>query len=136
MKRRERASRTIAVATILLLLMTLEIASAFAPIAPNSPASTTSWLLGWNYRKSHVINSAPDAGNNYQLEITVHRANGADYGNDVYLNYRSLNWPNDIRFTGKDRVTELSYWLQSVNDYAATFWVKVADDLSYSGTTI
>ncbi|MCL4435978.1 MAG: DUF2341 domain-containing protein [Thaumarchaeota archaeon] len=135
MKRRENASKTVAVA-IILLLTTVNLASAFAPIAPNSTASTTPWLLGWNYRKSHTINSAPDAGNNYQVEITVHRANGADYGKNVYLNYRSLNWPNDIRFTGKDGITELNYWLEDSSTYTATFWVNVKDNLSYSGTTI
>ncbi|RLI85618.1 MAG: hypothetical protein DRP01_05810, partial [Archaeoglobales archaeon] len=30
------------------------------------------WLSGWQYRKSHVINSASGAGTNYQVRIKVH----------------------------------------------------------------
>ncbi len=105
-------------------------------VLSNNTASTTPWLSGWNYRKSHTINSAPNAGNNYQIEIVAHRGNGVDYDRDVYLNGRSLNWPNDIRFTGKDGITELNYWLQDSSTNTATFWVKVKDDLSYSSATI
>ena len=34
-------------------------------------SSGESWLSGWSYRKSHVINSATGAGTNYQVRVEV-----------------------------------------------------------------
>jgi hypothetical protein len=36
---------------------------------PVIKAYNDNWLLGWTYRKSHVINPARDAGTNYQVRI-------------------------------------------------------------------
>jgi hypothetical protein len=34
-------------------------------------ADPTGWLIGWSYRKSHVINPASGAGKNYQVKINA-----------------------------------------------------------------
>ena len=39
--------------------------------APAKSFNTTSWLVGWDRRKSHVINPASGAGTNYQVQIIV-----------------------------------------------------------------
>lgn len=94
------------------------------------------WLSGWSYRKSHMISAASSAGINYQIRIVVHRGSGSDTGSNAYLNYHSLNWPDDVRFTDADGVTELSHWLEGSDGDTAVFWVKVYDNLSYSSTNI
>jgi hypothetical protein len=65
----------------------------------------------WQYRKSHVINSAAGAGTNYQIPIHVHGEIGSDSGNDVYLNGKGKSDYGDVRFTAADGITELDYWL-------------------------
>jgi hypothetical protein len=57
-----------------------------------------SWLEGWGYRKSHVINPASGAGTNYQVRIVAHYGSGTDSGPDVYLNGRCRTDFGDIRF--------------------------------------
>ncbi len=100
------------------------------------PNYSSDLLSEWGYRKSHVVTHASDAGLGYQIKITVHKGSGTDSGADVYLNNHALNWPNDIRFTDKDGVTELNYWLDDSDSSVATFWVKVKDDLSFKDTTV
>jgi hypothetical protein len=43
------------------------------------------WLSGWEYRKSHVIDAASEAGTNYQVKIKVHYSDGTDSGEDVFI---------------------------------------------------
>ena len=95
------------------------------------------WLAGWQYRKSHVVNSALGAGANYQVMITVHYGSGADSGGDVYCSSHSRTDFGDVRFTAADGSTLLSYWMQSfVASNNAVFWVKITDDLSSQAATI
>jgi len=95
------------------------------------------WLSGWNYRKSHVINSASGAGTNYQIKIKVHYGSGSDSGEDVYLNSKCRTDFGDIRFTDDDGTTLLDYWMETkVDSDYAIFWVEVKDDLSSSDVTI
>jgi len=95
------------------------------------------WLTGWQYRKSHVINSASGAGTNYQVRIKVHYGSGTDSGEDVYLNSHCRTDFGDVRFTDDDGATELDYWMEEkVDSDYAVFWVEVADDLSSSSATI
>ena len=101
-----------------------------------SGATGSSWFSEWGYRKAHAINAAADAGTDYQVRVVVHRGSGADSRENVYLNNRSLSWPNDIRFTGLDGTTSLDYWLESSDSNTAVFWVEVKEDLSAMGTTI
>jgi hypothetical protein len=96
-----------------------------------------SWLEGWQYRKSHVINPASGAGTGYQIRITVHYGSGTDSGEHVYLNGKCRTDFGDIRFTDDDGVTELAYWMEEkVDGDHAIFWVKVNDDLSTTQQTI
>jgi len=95
------------------------------------------WLSGWQYRKSHVINSASGAGTNYQVKIKVYYGTGTDSGENVYLNGKCKTDFGDIRFTRSDGATLLDYWMESkVDSDNAVFWVEVADDLSTNPVTI
>lgn len=88
------------------------------------------WLAGWNYRKSHDITGAANAGTNYQMRVIVHYGAGADSGEDVYLNGKCETDFGDIRFTDDDGTTELDYWMESkVDSDNAVIWVEVKDDL-------
>ncbi|MEM3551734.1 MAG: DUF2341 domain-containing protein, partial [Candidatus Bathyarchaeia archaeon] len=91
----------------------------------------------WQYRKSHVINSASGARTDYQVRIKVHYGSGTDSGEDVYLNGKCRADFGDVRFTDDDGITLLNYWMEEkVDGDYAVFWVKVADDLSVNPATI
>src|SRR3990172_2261025 len=95
------------------------------------------WLTGWSHRKSHVINSATDAGTDYQVKITAHYGSGSDGDDDFYCDSNCKTDFGDIRFTSSDGSTLLSYWMESKTDSDnAVFWVKVTDDLSTTARTI
>lgn len=86
------------------------------PISGPSPTPTSSpqsWLIGWQYQKSHVINPASGAGTNYQVKITVNYGSGTDNAGSVYLNSHSRVDFGDVRFTDGDGVTLLSYWMEN-----------------------
>jgi len=95
------------------------------------------WLSGWQYRKSHVANSASGAGTNYQIKVKAHYGSGSDSGEDVYLNSHCRTDFGDVRFTDDDGSTLLDYWMEEkVDSDYAVFWVEVADDLSSNNATI
>jgi hypothetical protein len=82
-------------------------------------------LPGYQYVKSHnITGSSNGAQTDYQMKLVVHRGNGTDNGQDVYLNGNSQSWPNDIRFTDNS-FNLLSYWIESSDANTATVWVKV-----------
>ena len=88
------------------------------------------WLTGWSCRKSHTIDPATGAGQDYQIRVVVHFGSGTDDGENVYL----LGWPKtdfgDVRFTDNNGVTLLKYWIEKkVDGDYAVMWVKVNDDL-------
>ena len=84
------------------------------------------WLTGWGYRKSHTINgSVAGAQASYQLEINVHRAEGSDSGNDVYVGTKCREDFGDIRFTEDDGESLLEYAPPTIDGGVATFWVDV-----------
>ncbi len=88
------------------------------------------WMDGWNYRKSHTINGALGAGENYQVRITVNYGTGLDVGDNVYCDAKCQPDFDDIRFTDDDEITSLDYWREEYTEYEnATFWVEVADNL-------
>ncbi|MFW9768471.1 MAG: DUF2341 domain-containing protein, partial [Candidatus Thorarchaeota archaeon] len=94
-----------------------------------------SWLMGWNYRKSHEIIGSLGAGENYQMEIVVHYDHGPDSGRDVFCDRRCQSDFDDIRFTDNDGYSLLDYWTESVYDSDnATFWVEVKDNLDFDTT--
>jgi len=104
---------------------------------PSISLQQTDWLVGWSYRKSHVINPSSGAGTNYQVKITVHYGSGTDSGSDVYLGGKCKTDFGDIRFTRSDKVTLIDYWMEDkVDGDYATFWVEVPDDLSSNSATI
>lgn len=89
------------------------------------------WLHGWNCRKSHVINSAPEAGINYQVRIEACYSNGTDGGDTVFLSGETRTDFGDMRVTSSDGVTELDYWIETVNDGVnATLWIEIAGNLT------
>ena len=95
------------------------------------------WLVGWNYRKSHVIESASGAGTNYQVPIVVDYGHGVDGGDTVYLDGSCRPDFGDIRFTEDDGETELDYWRESYTPSgSALFWVEIADNLNSSDVVI
>lgn len=99
--------------------------------------SESGWLSGFMYRKSHVIDSASNAGVNYQVEVIVHKETGIDGGANVYTNGHCRDDFGDVRFTKSDGITLLDYFMQGYsNGDQAIFWVKITDDLSTSDATI
>ena len=102
------------------------------------PASTLAWWnKDWPYRKSHIIQSAPDAGTDYQIKIVVNNASGIDGGETVFLANKSREDFGDIRFVADDGKTNLSYYIETLDPgKSATFWVKLSSDLSASDATI
>lgn len=101
------------------------------------------WLPSFPYCKKHVIIAAADAGVNYQIKIIVHKGVGTDYNDNtadppvghVYCNNHCRDDFGDVRFTKKNKKTQLSYWLESyVSGDQAIFWVKIEDDLSVNVT--
>ena len=86
-----------------------------------------SWLGGWQYRKSHVIEGSPaGAVADYQVRIITHYGSGSDSGEHVYLNEHARADFGDVRFTGSDGETLLDDWIEELveGDYAV-FWVEV-----------
>jgi len=94
----------------------------------NGLSQSGDWLLGWQYRKLHVIEGAAGAGNNYQVRIQVHRSLGLDNGENVFVGTKCKSNFGDIRFVSGDESTELDYWLEDDTD--GIFWVEVADSLT------
>jgi len=88
-----------------------------------------SWLSGWDYRKSHVINPATNAGTGYQISLTVHYGSGSQtylYGewrnfssNDLYAvqaygsaGYRFGAYDNDYSAAAISGLnTPHDYWI-------------------------
>ena len=92
-------------------------------------AETSSWLSGWQYRKSHTITGSVGAGPNYQIHVTVHRSSGIESGEHVYIGTNCRTDFGDIRFTDNDGITTLDYWMQDSNSTTAQFWVEILDSL-------
>jgi len=62
---------------------------------------------------------------------------GTDSGNNVHLGHKSRTDFGDVRFTGSDGTTLLSYWMETyTSNNFAVFWVKVPNDLSTNPATI
>lgn len=101
-------------------------------------AYNSTWLTDWNYRKSHIINSAPNSGTGYQFKIKVNfTGTGPDSAGNVYVDGKTQTDFDDIRFTTDDGTSPLDYWLESKTDSNnAIFVVEVAADLSTADRTI
>ncbi len=93
------------------------------------------WDPNWQYRKSHVILNATGAGANYAVSITVVNGTGSDSNDIVYVNSSKSDF-GDIRFTD-NKAVPLDYYVERVYYGAnATFWVRIAENLSYASQTI
>jgi hypothetical protein len=101
------------------------------------------WLVGWSYRKSHVISAAAGAGTNYQTCIKVYKTTGTD-GTEtangilmgkVYVGTNCRDDFGDIRFTDDDGDTLLDCWMETLSSGVyAVFWVEVKDTLESNAT--
>jgi Domain of unknown function (DUF2341). len=81
--------------------------------------------MGYAHAKSHVISGSADGAlSDYQVKFVVHRGNGVDSGQDVYLNGASQAWPYDFRFTDSD-YNLLNYWVESSDSDKAVVWIRV-----------
>jgi flagellin-like protein len=108
-------------------------------IAEANPQPTgTQWLSGWNFRKSHIIDgSASTAGTEYQIRLLTHYGTGTDNEENIYLGNKAKTDFGDVRFVQSDKHTLLSYWLENkVDGVTATFWVKIAGNLTAQSQTI
>lgn len=83
------------------------------------------WLGGWNYRKPITLKGETGAGKNYQVKLSI----GACSGGDLHLQAHSEAFPADIRFTGRDGITKLGYFIEDETADLITVWVNVADSL-------
>lgn len=93
------------------------------------------WDPNWQYRKSHMILNATGAGANYAVSITVVNGTGSDSNDIVYVNSSKSDF-GDIRFTD-NKAVPLDYYAERVYYGAnATFWVRIAENLSYASQTI
>jgi hypothetical protein len=100
-----------------------------------SIAST--WLDGWDYRKSITLSRASGAVTNYQMKILVGESSGAT-GEDVDCGGKCKTDFSDLRFTTSDKTTLLDYWIESVSgttpNQLATIWVEF-DNIGTDATT-
>lgn len=123
-------------------LLALLISSIFLGLfsVPSVKAEGESWLLGYSYRKSHVINQTSNTGTNYPVQITVINGSGADSGQNVYFDNRVLQSNfSDVAFTDLGGVTKFDYWQDSslvYNGLNSTFYVEVSGNLSLAAQTI
>ncbi|MFH1100580.1 MAG: DUF2341 domain-containing protein [Methanobacteriota archaeon] len=100
-----------------------------------SPCARFGWLMGWQYRKNHLLLGVPGADKNYTIKVQVHWGDGVDDGEDVYVSGRCRSDFGDIRFTDNDGRTLLSYWMEEKTDgLMATFWVKIRNSLNINQT--
>ena len=90
-----------------------------------------SWLAGWGFRKSHVINPASNTGTNYQMRVTVNYGSGVDSGENIYLAGACQANFGDVRFTDNTGVSLIDYWMEKkIDGNYALFWIEIRDDLS------
>ncbi len=90
---------------------------------------------GWENRVSHTIAGSPDSAlTDYPVEITVIRGTGTSSGSTLYAPDCRADFA-DIRFTAADGVTQLPYYLKSVNGNTATFFVQIPAIPASPGTT-
>lgn len=90
------------------------------------------WLSDYKYRKKLTITGSMGAGNGYQVLLKIGESAGSS-GADFHLEGHAANFPNDIRFTASDGITEYNYWIEKIEgtapDRIAYVWVKVNESL-------
>jgi hypothetical protein len=99
-------------------------------------ANTLPWVSGYQYNKSHTITgSTSGAVTDYQMKFRIYRTTGTDSGDTVYLGTKVDSTYKDIYFTSSDKVTPLSYWIESSDSTSATVWVKIPSIPASPATT-
>jgi hypothetical protein len=93
-------------------------------------------MSGYSYSKAHVIaGSTSGAVTDYQMKFRIYRTTGTDSGDTVYLGPKVDSTYKDIYFTSSDKVTPLSYWIESSDSTSATVWVKIPSIPASPATT-
>lgn len=83
-------------------------------------------LAGYDVCKSFIAVHSPDGSQtNYQMKLTIIRGAGVSSAGTLYLDNKSTNWPNDIRFTKVDGVTLLDFWREESDATDGTWWIEV-----------
>ena len=91
-------------------------------------------LEGYAKRKSITIASSASL-TNYQMKFIVHRSDGSDDEENVYIGSSGCESDyDDIRFTNSSNQL-LDYWIESSDSSSATIWVE-ADSLASGNTTL
>jgi hypothetical protein len=120
---------------LVFLIFFMFTASLFTMPIQEAKSAGEFWLVGWNYRKSHVIENATGAGTNYQVKIEAYAGSGVDTVGKVYLGGKALSSFADVRFTDDDGITELDYWLESVEQATANITTTKAPQGTYEDGT-
>ena len=103
----------------------------------------------WRHRTSHVIAAQAGADSPYVFYFKIYYADGVDGDEDLTGGHTGVNAGkmycgsdcktdfSDLRFTGPDATTQLSYFLDSKTDgVSALFAVRVTEDVSAEETTV
>jgi hypothetical protein len=80
-----------------------------------------SWLSGWQYRKSHVITQAAEAGTNYQTEIRISYLDSTYSWFTVLPTNLSLFMTNDVSSNGTVFAGDSNYRIYKSIDNGTTF---------------
>ena len=89
------------------------------------------WLVGWNYRQSHLFSQTIDAGINYTLRVNVSLGSGDPFNYTAYVDGKALTDFGDIRFTTANG-TLLAYNLsQTINEAETDYFTYAAVDYGY-----
>jgi len=80
-----------------------------------------SWLLGWQYRKSHVITSAAGAGTSYQTEVKVCYLDSTPSWFTVLPTNIPLFMTNDVSSNGTVFAGDSNYNIYKSTDCGITF---------------
>ena len=86
----------------------------------------TSWIpMDFTYRKGHVIVGSPSGSiENYQIRFVLHRTNGVDCGEHVYLGSKCKADFSDVRFADVNGQL-LDYWIEKIEGDYCVVWVKI-----------
>src|SRR3972149_3425332 len=79
-------------------------------------AMTMSWLSGWGYRKSHVIDPATGAGTNYPVEIRVAKNERLDAIGTLQLTQASAVIPTGSAGQWNEHIREIGNVLYEPTD--------------------
>ena len=106
-------------------------------IQTNSPQVSTSTdpdPSPYQYKQKVTIAGSTGAGTDYQILLKIGKDSNVT-GADFHLSGNSEHFPQtrndggDLFFYSSDETTELSFWVENVENDLAYVWVKVSDNL-------